>query len=193
MFIPVYCVYNMKVPLHPQILKEPPPGSFDTLAPTVACPPGGHSEGAGGTEVELAQLRQFTFASELQRMSVLVSDNLFPYFIFPCSHSQVRVAPSSDPKQLHIYCKGAPETVRQLCTPDTGTLHGLIWPRLTVDVYTSVPGDFQEVLGSLTQCGYRVLAVGHRPLHMAWHKAERVKRCVHFSGSGVMSSTCCGV
>ena len=40
----------------------------------------------------------------------------------------------------------------------------------------TVPEDFSEVLGQLTQQGYRVLAVGHRPLHMAWHKAERVKR-----------------
>lgn len=43
-----------------------------------------------------------------------------------------------------------------------------------------VPGDFLEVLGTLTQHGYRVLAVGHRPLHMAWHKAERVKRYMSF-------------
>lgn len=46
-------------------------------------------------------------------------------------------------------------------------------------MYTLVPGDFQEVLGTLTQHGYRVLGVGHRPLHMAWHKAERVKRYIH--------------
>lgn len=64
----------MVTPLCPQTLKEPPPGSFDTLAPTVAHPPGGCSGGLGDTEVELAQLRQFTFSSELQRMSVIVSD-----------------------------------------------------------------------------------------------------------------------
>ena len=57
----------------PQTLKEPPPGSFDTLTPTMAYPPGGFSGGLGDTAVELAQLRQFTFSSELQRMSVLVS------------------------------------------------------------------------------------------------------------------------
>ena len=39
-----------------------------------------------------------------------------------CSHSQVRVAPCSDPRQLHLYCKGAPETVRRLCRPGTGEL-----------------------------------------------------------------------
>jgi predicted P-type ATPase len=125
------------------VLREPPPGSFDTLTPTIACPPGGGGGGGRilGSEVELAQLRMFTFSSDLQRMSVIV-----------------RVAPTSDPKQLHVFCKGAPETICRLCHPD------------------SVPGDFPEVLGSLTQQGYRVLAVAHRPLHMAWHKAERVKR-----------------
>ena len=46
----------------------------------------------------------------------------------------------------------------------------------SVSPIATVPGDFPEVLGSLTQQGYRVLAVAHRPLHMAWHKAERVKR-----------------
>ena len=72
----------------PQTLEEPPPGSFDTLVPTVARPPGGYSGG-----VELAQLRQFTFSSELQRMSVMVSgparrlDSHDP--MSPCSHVPV--------------------------------------------------------------------------------------------------------
>ena len=46
-------------------------------------------------------------------------------------------------------------------------------------VSSTVPGDFPDVLGLLTQQGYRVLAVAHRPLHMAWHKAERVRRSYH--------------
>lgn len=82
-----HCVVSaVYIPLLPQILKEPPPGSFDTLTPTLAHPPGDLSGGLGGTGVELAQLRQFTFSSELQRMSVLVSDSLFSCFhvsIFP--------------------------------------------------------------------------------------------------------------
>ena len=80
----MYCLFSA-----PQTLREPPPGSFDTLAPTVACPPGG-SEGAGlevelgGAGVEVAQLRQFTFSSELQRMSVIVSH--FHVSLSSCSH-----------------------------------------------------------------------------------------------------------
>ena len=39
-----------------------------------------------------------------------------------------------------------------------------------------VPADFFESLASLTQHGYRVLAVAHKTMHMPWHKAERVQR-----------------
>ena len=71
----MYCHDDYMHPL-PQSLEEPPPDSFDSLAPTVACPPGGvWGKWAGpqeGEGVELAQLRQFTFSSDLQRMSVLV-------------------------------------------------------------------------------------------------------------------------
>ena len=31
----------------------------------------------------------------------------------------VRALPSKDPKLLHVYVKGAPETIKRLCTPDT--------------------------------------------------------------------------
>ena len=87
----------MKPHLSLQTLEEPPPGSFDSLVPTVARPPSSESQ-----PVELAQLRQFTFSSELQRMSVMV-----------------RAEPSADARLLHLYCKGAPETIRQLCRPET--------------------------------------------------------------------------
>ena len=43
----------------------------------------------------------------------------------------------------------------------------------------AVPEDFYETLKQLTQCGYRVLALGYRELHMAWHHAEKLERCVY--------------
>ena len=42
--------------------------------------------------------------------------------------------------------------------------------------FNAVPGDFLEVLTTLTQQGYRVLAVGHKTMHLPWHRAERVQR-----------------
>ena len=101
-----------------QELREPPQGSFDTLTPTLARPPG--TRALGGSEVELAQLRLFTFSSELQRMSVIVSSPIPMSSGFHSPIPQVRVAPTSEPKQLHVFCKGAPETVCQLCSPESG-------------------------------------------------------------------------
>ena len=84
----------------PQTLREPVPGSFDTLAPTVACPPGdsdGAELGVGlGAGVEVAQLRQFTFSSELQRMSVIVSHSHSHVSLFSCSHVSIPGTNSSN-------------------------------------------------------------------------------------------------
>ena len=162
----------------------------------------------------------------------------------------VRALPCPDPRLLHVYVKGAPETIRKLCKPESGKhsslflpfLHSSILPSLPLSpplspsplhppfppppsptfsslllapppsptsppilppsMYTvkdcviiemmcvplqrthththththTVPQDFFEVLASLTQRGFRVLAVGHKTMHMPWHKAERVMR-----------------
>ncbi|KAL5492024.1 hypothetical protein EMCRGX_G017412 [Ephydatia muelleri] len=71
---------------------------FDMIIPTIVKPPL-----AGGQDgVELGIMKQFTFSSELQRMSVLV-----------------KTLPSHDPKLFHVYVKGAPEKIRKLCRPET--------------------------------------------------------------------------
>ena len=50
-------------------------------------------------------MRQFTFLSELQRMSVLV-----------------KKSPSDDAKQIEVYVKGSPEKIYQLCKPETSKI-----------------------------------------------------------------------
>ena len=50
-------------------------------------------------------MRQFTFLSELQRMSVLV-----------------RKSTSDDDKQIEVYVKGSPEKIHQLCNPESSKL-----------------------------------------------------------------------
>lgn len=72
---------------------------FDILQPTVIRSPPLHS--SVESEVELAVIRQFTFSSHLQRMSVLVH-NL-----------------SEESHIHHLYCKGAPEKIASLCLPET--------------------------------------------------------------------------
>ena len=71
---------------------------------------------------------------------------------------------SKSPVERHrdkfIYVKGAPETIKKLSQPET------------------IPADFNEALSSLTQKGYRVLAMGHKRLRMNIHKADRLERYI---------------
>ena len=80
------------------------------------------------------------------------------FFLFQRMSVLIRVLPSDDPRLIHVLVKGAPEKIKELSDPD------------------SIPSDFYEMLGQLTQRGYRVLGVGFRTLHMAWHKAEKLER-----------------
>ena len=89
----------------------------------------------------------------------------------------MRALPSKDPKLLHVYVKGAPETIKKLCIPETSEwLCKKPFRRPFTKFLPAVPSDFLEVLASLTQQGYRVLALAHKAMHLPWHKAERVQR-----------------
>ena len=54
-------------------------------------------------------MRQFTFLSELQRMSVLV-----------------KKSPSDDAKRIEVYVKGSPEKIHQLCKPESGKMYACL-------------------------------------------------------------------
>ena len=80
---------------------------------------------------------------------------------FPFSSSLQRmsvVTRSLTGTQFEVHVKGAPEVIVPLCDGD------------------SVPEDFANVLVSYTEKGYRVLALGYRPLSLTYVKVQRATR-----------------
>lgn len=63
-------------------------------------------------------------------------------------------------KQFHVYAKGAPEKIVELCRPE------------------SVPENFYTLLSSYTLRGFRVIGLGKRilPPEVNWVRAHKMKR-----------------
>ena len=107
-----------------QVLEEPgrDTNKFDTLQLTIAHPPhqqavgdietsglvleqslsDGATDSSDGSSVQLGIIKQFTFSSELQRMSVIV-----------------RCLPSHRTRHFLVLVKGAPETILHLSRPES--------------------------------------------------------------------------
>ncbi|KPI41682.1 putative cation-transporting ATPase [Cyphellophora attinorum] len=107
------------------------PGSHQ-IPPSVARPPPGMEYDLDDAEendnpppVELAVLRSFEFVSHLRRASAIVRQN-------------------GDDTGAMIFCKGAPEVMRDICTP------------------SSMPADFDDFLSYYTHKGFRVIACANK-------------------------------
>ena len=102
-------------------------------------------------------MKQFTFSSDLQRMSVLVRR-------LPSGDSP---EPGTSPHRTDVFVKGAPETIQRLC------------------VRRSVPDEFGTVLQGLTRQGYRVLALAHKVMELPWHRMDRIDRSRHMTSTDI--------
>ncbi|KAK5098854.1 hypothetical protein LTS08_006232 [Lithohypha guttulata] len=115
-------------------------------APSVTKPPSGMEydlEDSQNNEnpipIELAVLKQFEFVSHLRRASVVVRQN-------------------GDPG-ISIYAKGAPEVMKDICTP------------------SSIPADFEDLLNFYTHKGYRVIACASKYVsRMKWQEIQALDR-----------------
>lgn len=116
------------------------------LSPSVARPPPGaefdideDSDVQSRTPVELGVLKQFEFASQLRRASVIVRQFGAP--------------------GVEVYTKGAPESMREICRPDT------------------FPVDYDELLNYYTHRGFRVIGCATKSIpKFNWLKIQKMKR-----------------
>ncbi|XKL68889.1 hypothetical protein PGB90_006658 [Kerria lacca] len=102
---------------------------YDLLPPTVVKSP--------ADDQEIGIIHQFQFSSRLQRMSVITRHLIS--------------------KQFTIYCKGSPEMIISLCTPESG-----LYYKQNECYLFSVPTDLETELEKQTEEGYRVIAIAYR-------------------------------
>ncbi|BDD61946.1 hypothetical protein MAP00_006957 [Monascus purpureus] len=115
---------------------------YDTIVPSVAKPPY-HISNCGQCNthagLELGILRSFEFIPELRRASV--------------------IAKQFGDGGVSFFVKGAPESVRAICLPE------------------SLPLDFEEVLSQYTHKGYRVIACAMKyKQKLNWMKVQKMSR-----------------
>ncbi|XP_045539757.1 polyamine-transporting ATPase 13A3 [Papilio machaon] len=88
--------------------------------------------------LEVGIVQQYQFVSSLQRSAVVV--RLLGEDV------------------LRVYCKGAPETLRTLCRPDT------------------VPENLNEILSSYAEKGYRVIAMSTKIMEVTFKQLQKMTR-----------------
>ncbi|PLN75904.1 hypothetical protein BDW42DRAFT_179820 [Aspergillus taichungensis] len=116
---------------------------YETIMPSIAKPAisqvNHYQDDRTNAHLELGILRNFEFVSQLRRSSVIVRQ-------FGDSGAS-------------IFVKGAPESVKDICLPD------------------SLPWNFDDLLNHYTHKGYRVIACATRYIpKLSWMKAQKMER-----------------
>ena len=116
------------------------------LAPTVVMPPPSTARFPTSKSFDIAIIRCFEFQPQLRRMSVIAQ---------PISH----------PNLVSVLTKGSPESLREICRPE------------------SIPPDYNRILAEYAQQGFRVLACAGRQLNadsdtsiLNWSQIQKLGR-----------------
>lgn len=117
-----------------------------SISPSVARPPPGqeysvddNTEDGNKKAIELGVIKGYEFVSQLRRASVVVRQ--------------------FGDRGGHIYVKGAPECMKDICRPE------------------SFPPDYEELLGYYTHRGFRVIACATKTIpKLNWMKVQKMKR-----------------
>ncbi|XP_038219122.1 probable cation-transporting ATPase 13A3 isoform X1 [Zerene cesonia] len=114
--------------------------NYEILTPTIVKPKGAANINVDDIHMplEIGIVQQYQFVSSLQRSSVVVR--------------------MLGEDVLRVYCKGAPETLRGLCRPET------------------VPNNLNEVLSSYAEKGYRVIAMSTRIMEKTYKQLQKMDR-----------------
>ena len=106
-------------------------------------------------ELSIGIIRQFQFSSERQCMSVVVR-------VASMEEEDGTDYESNDfrPPQFLVFCKGSPEKIKAISEPNT------------------IPINFNAVLDSYTEKGYRVIAIASKvlPSNKSYIKIQRMER-----------------
>lgn len=118
-----------------------PPGSYP-FSITHLTSPKGKLPASGSTNFatqEIGLVRQFDFCPTLRRMSI--------------------VARPLSEECLYVYTKGSPESLLNICRPD------------------SIPKDYSKILSNYAHHGYRVIGCAAKPCpSLSWLKAQKMTR-----------------
>lgn len=126
-------VHNVNTENQPSSVAKPPAGmGYNVLEPEA-------EENVMKIPIELGTLKSFEFTSQLRRASVIVGQ--------------------SGLSGADVYVKGAPESMREICDPD------------------SFPTDYEDLLSYYTHRGFRVIACATKHIEIfGWKEVQRMTR-----------------